>query len=295
MKKFIFFIIIFIFFYNISELTSYSEVIRFAQISDVHFSNLGNSYNSSTFNNRHVKDTKKLLTLAIQDINNKKNLDFVIFLGDNIDKSNKEDLIGFLNIANQLKVPYYLVLGNHDVHKISGITKTEYMQIVKHYNKSQKKLNSYYSFKIKNGARAVILDGAMPYMPNLHGKYTLDQLDFLEKFLTKFKKDRFIIFQHFPLIPPKNNLVSHTLYEPHIYSNLIEKYKNNIVSINSGHYHYEDIETDKNGIIHIVVPGLLQQPHLYQIVEIDYDNILNKKDKTFVNKPKVRINSIRLE
>ncbi|UKI42183.1 MAG: metallophosphoesterase [Candidatus Melainabacteria bacterium] len=88
----------------------------------------------------------KSLKWAIDELNKMNDLDFVVFLGDNIEKSNKESLKSFLNIVNSLNKPYYLVLGNQDAHKIAGITKDEYIDVVLNYNKNQKAFSSNYMF-----------------------------------------------------------------------------------------------------------------------------------------------------
>ena len=129
-------IILFLFF-SLTYIANAKD-LKFAQIADVHFS-LSQELNS-----------KQSLKWAVDELNKIEDLDFVVFLGDNIDKSNKEILKSFLNIVSGLNKPYYIVLGNRDAHKISGITKDEYMEIVLNDNKNQKIYSSNYMFIPKN-------------------------------------------------------------------------------------------------------------------------------------------------
>ena len=96
--------------------------LRFAQVSDANYSAQPNS------------NTAQILDWAVRSINREKP-EFVVFLGNNIKKSNQEDLTGFLTIAKEIKAPYYVVTGNQDSHKISGMEKTEYWNLVRKYNK----------------------------------------------------------------------------------------------------------------------------------------------------------------
>ena len=98
-------IMLFLFFVSAGQI--WAKDLKFAQIADVHY-NLDETSNS-----------KQSLKCAIDELNKMNDLDFVVFLGDNIEKSNKESLKSFLNIVNSLNKPYYLVLGNQDAHKIS--------------------------------------------------------------------------------------------------------------------------------------------------------------------------------
>ena len=52
----------------------------------------------------------------VNKINAEKNVEFVVFTGNNIASPNKNELQNFLKNANKLKVPYYVVLGQKDVN-----------------------------------------------------------------------------------------------------------------------------------------------------------------------------------
>ena len=99
----------------------FANTIKFAQISDAHF----------------VKNDKyraEVLEKAIKEINNDKDIEFTIFTGDNIDSPHTEYLPEFIKLANKLNNPYYIVIGNHDVFRNNGLSKEQYLQIVKDNN-----------------------------------------------------------------------------------------------------------------------------------------------------------------
>ena len=81
-------------FFIFNSSTSANE-LTFAQVSDVHYSRdkINTSY-------RLNKESCNLLNDTILQINSNKKINFTIFTGDMINKSRKEDLFEFIEIAN---------------------------------------------------------------------------------------------------------------------------------------------------------------------------------------------------
>ncbi len=256
--KFLFLLLAFSLFIN----SSYANTLKFAQITDVHYSPDGKSDSK-----RDVSYSSKNLNFAVNSIN-KQNVDFAVFLGDNIDKSRPDSLLGFLRTTQNLTVPHYFVIGNHDAYKLSGIPKDKYIEAVKLYNPHQKSDKPYYFFYPNKDCIAIVVDGAMPFAPSTHGTYTEDMIKWLDKVLTLNPTKIALIFQHFPLIPPEDNR-SHTTLYPEKYFELLIKHKN-IALISSGHFHSDKLTIDDNGIYHISVPSLLAKPNEYQVIELNY-------------------------
>ena len=50
---------------------------------------------------------------------------------EEIAELNHDDLKKFIHIANRLNVPYYVVIGNHEVFKSQNLDKKEYLRIDK--------------------------------------------------------------------------------------------------------------------------------------------------------------------
>ena len=253
MKKSIFFTIVT---FLLIQCTALAENIKFVQVTDSHF---------------RTKDEHRaeVLKQTVKSINNEKDISFVVFTGDNIDSPKAEYLPEFIKIINKLNTPYYLVIGNHDVFKNNGLSKTHYLEIVRNHNCFYKYKTPNYVFK-KNGFVFIVADGAKEVIPGSIGYYKKDTLNWLEKQLEKHKKENVVIFQHFPLISDKE-MPSHSVHQKETYLEIIDKY-NNIISIIAGHLH-SNSEIMRNGVYHITSPTLLSDKPTYKII-----NIVTTKD-----------------
>lgn len=240
--------------------------VKFVQVTDSHLSTATNGYSQ-----RDVATSKETLERTIKDINTLKGIDFVAFTGDNIDTASSKDLKLFLQIANRLKVPYYVVIGNHEVFKSQDFDKKEYMRIVRKYSKNCRARNANYSFE-KRGIVFLVVDGAKEVIPGPSGYYKKDTLNWLDKKLTHYKNKKIVILQHFPIVEPYYNR-SHTTYNVKDYEDVLKKHSN-VVAIFSGHYH-ANAENKQDGIYHVSTPSLVEAPHNYKVVEV---NIKNKDD-----------------
>lgn len=225
--------------------------IKFIQVTDNHYSP-GNEYKA------------EVLSETVKSINNEKGISFVVFTGDCIDVSNEKSLDGFLDIINDLKLPYYIVIGNHDVFKNNGLSKEKYLEIVREHNCLYKYKKPNYVFK-KNGFVFIVVDGAKEVIPGSGGYFRENTLKWLDKQLTKHKNEPVVIFQHFPLVA--NRIIpSHEIYKKEAYFDILDKH-DNVVSVIAGHLHGNS-EIMRNGVYHIVTPTLLGNPHVYKIITI---------------------------
>ncbi len=250
---------------------SYSKTLNFAIASDAHYLK-DPAVNSSLY------AAPKALRGFVDRVN-EKNYDFVIFLGDNIDKSNEETLQAFLKTTKKIKTPYYLVMGNHDVHKISGLDKKEYNLIVSKENKYQKKAENSYYFYPSSDVIVIVLDSVSSGMPSGHGVFSSKTLKWLDEVLSKNKNKKALIFQHIPYYAPYEKPEYEILEKPE-YKAVISRH-DNILAIFSGHYHKESLYKEDNGIYHICVPALSLEPYLYTEIELKYDKVPLLKGKNF--------------
>ena len=170
----------------------------------------------------------------------------------------------FVKIINKLNVPYYIVIGNHDVFKQNGLSKAHYLEIIKNYNYFYKYKKPNYVFK-QNGFVFIVLDGAKEVIPGSNGFYKDNTLSWLDKQLKKYKKDPVIIFQHFPIVMTKER-PTHTVYQKDKYIDILDKH-DNVISIIEGHLHIND-EVMRNGVYHITSPTLLSTPPVYKIITV---------------------------
>ncbi len=249
-----------------------AEQLKFVQVTDVHLSTTG-----SDSRGRNIGESQQILKSAIESINKLSDINFVAFSGDNIDSAEENNLIQFLETVKNLNKTYYIGIGNHDVFS-SGLNKSKYLKIVKQYNKNQKTNDSNYYFFPNKDFIVIFMDGVIQMIPSAHGCYNERELEWLNEVLTKYSNKKAIIIQHFPLVEPTENR-SHRLRRPEGYKNLLTNHKN-IIAIISGHYHYAKI-TYQDAIWHISSPALVQYPHEYRIIEINYDSnsIFNENPK----------------
>lgn len=235
---------------------AFESAIKFVQVTDVHFEA-----------NKPYK--VKVLEETIKDINNLKNLSFVVFTGDNLNNPNAEDLDDFIKIINKLNAPYYIVLGDHDVFKSKNLSKDRYSEIIRENNIFWLRRKWNYSFK-KKGYTFLVVDGAKEVIPGSVGYYRADTREWLDKQLSKNTKRPVIIFQHYPVLDMKSfgsgQLKTHRTYQPEKYFEILDKY-NNVLAILSGHFH-TNAEEMRNGVYHISSPTLMGLPHQYKIIDI---------------------------
>ena len=106
MKKFLSICFLFL----MSAMVAQANDMRFVQVSDVRY---------------NAKEDDGTFTKTIQDINKQKDVKFVVFTGDNINKPDKDDLTAFLNEAKKLNCPFYMVIGDKDVNKHKEMSKKQ--------------------------------------------------------------------------------------------------------------------------------------------------------------------------
>lgn len=247
------FSVLFLFLASLSK--AYAESIKFIQVSDVHLS-------------AESEFSMRVLESAVSDINRQHDIAFVVFTGDNINNPKEENLKAFVKIVSKLKVPYYVVLGNHDVYKSNGLSKVRYYEILREENIFFPQRRSNYKFR-KKGFVFLIVDGAKEVIPGAIGYYRQDTLKWLEKELTDNAKKDVIIFQHFPVEYPEGSqtrLRTHKTYKVEEYQQLLSKH-HNILAVISGHFHVNS-ENMKDGVYHIASPSLLALPYSYKIIDI---------------------------
>ena len=231
----------------------FAETIKFAQITDAHYK-MNEEYRAN------------VLKSAIKTINqNEKDLSFVVFTGDNLDVANEQALVEFVKIANKLRLPYFIVIGNHDVYKNNGLSKERYMEILRENNIAFYKYRKpNYVFK-KKGFVFIVADGAKEVIPGAVGYFKADTMKWLKKQLNRHKKDNVIIFQHYPLVPVKDS-ASHRVYNRDEYLELLDGY-DCVISVIAGHIHTNG-EIMRNGVYHITSPSLLNHPNSYKVITV---------------------------
>ena len=246
----------------------FAKTLNFAIVSDVHY---------KTSADVEQKESAKALDGLISRLN-ESNYDFVVFLGDNIDKSKMNELESFLTVLKNLKTPYYLVMGDRDVHKISGMDKRDYVKIVAQYNKQQKKTGTNYVFYPTNDVAMIVLDSVSSGMPTTHGVVSKKTLIWLDETLKENAGKKVVIFQHVPYFAPYEK-PEYEILEKQEYKAILTKH-NNILAVVSGHYHKEFAKLD-DGVIHYCIPALSEAPYYFVDSTLKYDKSIFGKAKNF--------------
>ena len=241
-----------IFALSLTLLSGFCADMRFVQVEGLFLSET-NPASVSMFEN------------LIQNINNQKKIEFVVFTGNNIQKPKQSDLKLFLKMAKKLKCPYYVVLGNKDVNKQKDFGKKTYISLVAKKNRAHKKIESpNYVFE-KKGLVFIVVDGSKEVIPSSIGYYKPDVLSWLDEQLTIYKDRNVVILQHFPIVFPSER-ESYYTFKADEYLKLLHNYKN-VKAVISGHFGVNK-EQEVDGILHISSSNAPK----YRIIDVlDYE------------------------
>lgn len=242
-------------------LQSYSaSSLKFAQVSDVHFST-GNA--NTTY--KLTGESSKLLDDAIEQINETPNINFVMFTGDQIDKSFEKELSAFLPHVEKLTYPWYVVFGNHDTCIGGYLTPDVYLSLVRAHNTNFTFTTPYYSFVPQKGYKVIVLDTIIRDRITATGEINKEQLKWLDEQIKNSPKDTILIFMHVPIVEPYNS-PSHKLLNADEVESVLTKYKNPI-AVFQGHYHGAKI-SQKDNILYVSTPALVSYPNAFRIINV---------------------------
>lgn len=248
--------------------------LRFAQISDIHYQPKAKENEKSAKLKYYALN---ILDDAILQINNDKNIDFVLVTGDAADKPIYEDFEFIYKYLNtNLNPRWYYTLGNHDCNIKKNFSKKEQIKLLNEINpKGFSPDKTYYTFKPKRDITFIALDATYDKWVS-PGYLPQEQLEFLDKELKKAKNNTVVIFIHHPTVYPLKNTDHEIVNDVAIYE-ILKKYKNPILIL-GGHYHGTKIKQEDN-VIHVASPALVSYPCAFRIITID--NKLRKTVFTF--------------
>ena len=179
-----------------------------------------------------------------------KNIDFVVFSGDNIVSANKNYLRDFLKTVRKIKVPVYIVIGDKDVSKGKDLNKDTYREECFKYLGLFQSLKPNYVVK-KDDVVFIVVDGAKEFVTANNGYYKQNTLDWLDEKLNEYKDKKVVLLQHFPLVDSSTS--EKNTYKSELYKDLLPKHEN-ILAIVSGHFG-ENREEKLGKIQHFVAPS----------------------------------------
>jgi 3',5'-cyclic AMP phosphodiesterase CpdA len=219
--------------------------LRFVQITDVRYSKTDNS---------------EVLSKVIKDVNKQKDVDFVVFTGDSLNKPSQENLEDFVKQVKKLKKPVYILIGDRDVNKHKDLSKKQFMAYLKKKLPNYKEEDINYTFE-RGGVVFIVADGAKDVIPSTIGYYKSDVTEWVDTSLNLYPKKNVIILQHFPIIPPENK-ENYITFKGDKYVEMLQKH-DNVKAVVAGHFGVNKEET-VNGIVHI---STAPAPY-YRIIDI---------------------------
>jgi len=239
--------------------------------------------NAKTAGDRNYAISDQKLEQCVHHLNTL-DLEFTIHLGDFIDKDWESfDVVG--PIYNQLKMPKYHVLGNHDF----SVVDEKKSEVVEKMGLP----SEYYDFSLK-GWRFVVLNGndvsfhaypkgsdeykmAETYYsenkissPKWNGAMGSAQMQWLESVLAAAteNKEKVILYSHFPIYPEN----VHNLWNAAEVLTMIEKY-NVVKAYINGHNHEGNYDV-KNGVHFITMKGMVDTEETsYSIIKLSHEQL----------------------
>ena len=215
---------------------------------------------------------KKVLAAALE-----RKPDFIVNTGDQIDKpGNIEHWKRFWELSKSVAVPYYLTVGNHDIHmEVAGSEDTYKAQV------DLPGHELYYSF-VAGNSLFIVLDS---YITGEDKRITGEQLKWLEQVLAASKQKHTFVFVHHPLYPEKgkgkhhgNSLDRYKVERDRLHA-LFMKHK--VTAVLAGHEHLY-LRKNIDGVTYIITGGggapLYAKDedggfHHYVLVTVDGDKV----------------------
>lgn len=246
-------------------------LLHFVHLSDTHI-----NYDYLSDKAKLRKNSGTILSDAIEQVNNMKEVDFVLITGDLVNLGKEELVDKFVDITMSFNPPVYVTLGNHDVGVNTKLGKDGLIK--KFYDKenptSFPNQVPYYSFYPNDQFVIICLDTTSDKAITSVGFLGDEQLQWLEAELEK-NKDRFVIIAiHMSPIEPVKT-PRHFFAEPDR-TRLLDLINSNenIIGLFSGDYHLARIiKLQKK--IYVISPATVKYPNAFREIIITR----GKKDK----------------
>lgn len=250
--------------------TAANNNLRFAQVSDIHFS----SFEENT-SYKMLKNSSEILDDVILQLNSSGPYDFVVFTGDLVNVPKESELDKVLVHIKKINYPWYAFNGNHDIAVGGTLTKTKFKKMLNAENRNMHGEKPYYAFTPKRGFRVICLDSIIDSKITTNGEIPKEEMEWLREELDEHSKDVVIICTHVPIDEPFSSS-DHKMKNEYEIKSLLKNYSNPIIVL-QGHYHCARARQSDN-IVYITSPSLVTYPNAYRVV-----NIHSNKKKTTVD------------
>ncbi len=251
-----------------------TERIRFAQVSDIHL------MPETGCRCWWMSDSpRRQLEAAIAHLNQVPDLRFVVFTGDLVDQADPASFQCFQEILTQLRVPYYLSLGNHDIDTLGRKGRFNRDQFVS-WCQSQFPLplapTGYvdYSLSPLPGIRLIALDASLGRFPLPQGVLRPAQLHWLSEHVQTVPEEWLILLIHQPPFTSATQMDSvlfrkyRLLTEQALALHNILASHGRVVAVLSGHLHVPKVYV-RDGIPYMTAPPLVGPISALRVFELD--------------------------
>lgn len=221
--------------------------LKFIIVGDPHIKAIEN-------NDEGVERLRSIINLI-----NKMDIDFVVFMGDVTDKGTMKQYNLAIKILRDLKKPYYVIIGNHDIMTSNKMFEeyfgsSERIETIKGHNATNYQLLFIGTYADRDDSGN---------LTNLYWSFDFDK--------AANKTVPTIIFAHTPIRCPSSVYISCKLNEKIlVYGKTMEpeiKKFTNLLGVYSGHIHRESSEiidgvryTTVGGLVHMGIAGIYAQP-----------------------------------
>jgi 3',5'-cyclic AMP phosphodiesterase CpdA len=280
------FVAIFLLVFSFFNTSLAFDKVKFVAISDPHIS-IPQQKGVSDGYKLGLK-TVMLTESAIDEINKIPDLKFVLVAGDLTQDAEPWNIDELRRILDGLKVPYYVVLGNHDLSLVPHEKKDQPMSLSK-YTVSGAFIGpsggmvpgmTYYAHEVAKDLVLIGLDTsrAQVFVPeaNLNdygGRIDAGQMRWLAAVLKKNQNKTIIVLTHHSLVPwheadktNYNNWRWFWMDNAEEVRALLKKYGVKVVF--SGHRHISTRYQDVDNLYHFVTPPISTYPMRYTVYEM---------------------------
>jgi predicted MPP superfamily phosphohydrolase len=271
-----------IYFTDFRIYTGPTNNLRIAQISDSHF-----TMNKENVPYMMFKNTCELLDDAIMQINTSGPYDFVVFTGDLINKPELTQLNLFIDHANKLIYPWYVIAGNHDISIDDSLTKSKFISTFAEHNSKMVNKNIYYAFTPKEGYRVICLDSFIIDGGMIKFRILEEQLNWLQKELNTYKEETIILCTHVP-VEESYSYPQYKMENDFELKRVLESHTNPVIVL-QGHYHATKI-IQHNNLLIIACPSLVSFPNAFRVINI---NTIKNKVKVDVSLKETNLKDVQ--
>jgi 3',5'-cyclic AMP phosphodiesterase CpdA len=261
-----------------------TPAFKFAVIADPHMSVPGpNSPDSGT---KMFKESVELLQSAIEDVNKAGDIDFVVALGDLTKDAEPWNVDRFKEVMDDLKMPYYVVLGNHDISPVDthkskrdpGVTRSTMIWTFQGHGYNGP--STHWGADPVPGVHLIGLDTTIT--GDWGGRVTNEGLRFLDKDLYANRGKFTILILHHQLLPytkgeetGENDFDKFVIYNAKEVRDVLSKYPQVAMTL-SGHRHISTRYKFENDIAYFTCPSTMTWPMRYIVFEVDDTGISYK-------------------